>query len=150
MSKYTVMGNANAAVTTAACAGLVKVSNPAAPVVCKILGFVVGPQANSADNTYGVKLRRELANGTWTMQVPGPTDANFRASATLGATASTSNGSSSTELWRGGFHMRAGLQIVPIPGAEWFNTVTACFGVMLEYIFTQGTDVNSASMTFEE
>ncbi len=150
MAKYNVMGNANAAVVTAACAGLVGVSNPAAAVVCKILGFVVGPQANSADNTYGVKLKREVANGTWTMQTPGPTDANFRAAATIGKTASTSNGTASTELWRGGFHQRAGIQIVPIPGAEWLNTVTACFGTILEYIFTQGTDINSATMTFEE
>ena len=150
MAKYNVMGNAGSANTTAATAGVIGVSAPAAPTVVKILGFVVGPQANSADNTYGVKLRRELGNGTWTMQTPGPTDSNYRAATTIGKTASTSNGQAGVELWRGGYHMRAGLQIVPIPGAEWFNNVTACFGVCLDYIFTQGTDVQSGTMTFEE
>lgn len=150
MAKYNVQGNAGAASATAATAGLGKIEQPAGTTIMKILGFVVGPQANSADNTYGVELKRQTTAGTWTTQTPAPTDALYRASAAVGATISTVAGAASTILWRGGFHMRAGLQIVPIPGAEWFVTVTVSNGVILEYIFAQGTDVNSITMTFEE
>jgi len=150
MAKYNVQGNAGAASATAATAGMGKIEQPAGTTIMKILGFVVGPQANSADNTYGVHLKRQTAGGTWTAQIPQPLDANMRAAAAVGALVATSAGSAGVELWRGGFHQRAGLQIVPIPGAEWLNTPTACFGMVLEYLFAQSTDVNSVSLTYEE
>lgn len=150
MAKYTMSGNAGAASVTAATAGLGKVEEGATTTVSKILGFVVGPQASSADNTYGIRLKRQSTSGTFTGSTPSPTDANMRASACSGGTAGTSAGTAGVELWRGGFHMRAGIQIVPIPGAEWMVTPTTCNSVLLEYIFTQSTDVNSVAFTFEE
>lgn len=150
MAKYNIQGNAGAASATAATAGIVKVEQSATTTIIKILGFVMGPQANSADETYGVELKRQTTAGTWTTQTPPPTDALFKASSAVGATASTAAGTASTILWRGGFHQRAGLQIVPIPGAEWYVVVTNANGVILEYIFCQGTSVNSATLTFEE
>ena len=150
MAKYTMSGNAGSASSTAATAGLGKVEQGATTTVAKILGFVVGPQASSADNTYGLRLKRQTTQGSFSATTPAPTDANMRAAACTGGVAGTSAGTASTELWRGGFHMRAGIQIVPIPGAEWFVTPTTCNSALLEYIYAQSTDVNSVAFTFEE
>lgn len=150
MAKYTMSGNAGAATATAASAGLGKVEQGATPTVVKVLGFVVGPQASSADNVYGIRLKRQTTQGSFTGATPNPTDANMRAASSTGGVAGTSAGTASTELWRGGFHMRAGIQIIPIPGAEWFVTPTTCNSVLLEYIYAQAADVNSVAFTFEE
>lgn len=151
MAKYMMSGNAGTATSTAASAGLGKVEQGTTTTVIKILGFVCGPQASSADNTYGVNLKRQSTQGAYgTGVTPSPTDANMKACSATGATSATSAGTAGTELWRGGFHMRAGIQIVPIPGAEWFVVTTTCNSIFLNYLYAQGADVNSIAFTFEE
>lgn len=151
MAKYMMSGNAGAAATAAATAGIAKVVQGTTVTVAKLLGFVLGPMANSADNTYGIQLLRVSTHGAWTGVTPSPLDANMRASACSGGVVATSAGTAGVELWRGGFHMRAGIQIVPIPGAEWFITPTICNSATLQYVTqAQGTDIMAAAMTFEE
>ena len=151
MAKYNIQGTSTPSVT-AATAGIVKVEQPAGTTVMKILGFVMGPNVASADIVYGIELKRQTTAGTWTTQTPAPTDVNFRASAAVGATSSSAAGAASTILWRSGFHQRAGIQIVPIPGAEWFVTTTVSNGVILEYMFAGDgtTNGNVVTLTFEE
>lgn len=152
MAKYNVFGNAGAASTTAATAGIVKVDNPSSTTMAaaKIYEWSIGPQANSADNTYGVRAKRQSTAGTWTSVTPSPTDAKLSASVTTAGVASTAAGTAGVELGRWGFHQRGGYRWVSIPGGELVVPYTFSNGIILEYIFAQGTDVNGASLYFDE
>jgi len=150
--KYVVFGNAGSANTTAATAGIVKVDNPASATMAaaKIYEFAIGPQANSADNTYGIRAKRQTTAGTWTAVTPSPLDAKAGASVTTAGVASTAAGSAGVELGRWGFHMRAGFRFVAIPGGELVVPLVFSNGIILEYVFCQGTDVLSAELFFDE
>jgi len=149
---YAVLGNAGAASTTAATAGIVKVDNPAASTMAaaKIYEWSIGPQANSADNTYGIRMKRQTTAGTWTAVTPSPLDAKAGASVTAAGVASTAAGSAGVVLGQWGFHQRGGYRLVTIPGGEWAVPLVFSNGIILEYIFAQGTDVNGATLFFNE
>lgn len=150
--RYVVFGNAGAASTTAATAGIVKVDNPSASTMAaaKIYEWSIGPQANSADNTYGIRAKRQSTAGTWTSVTPSPLDAKASASVTSSGVASTAAGTGGVVLGQWGFHQRGGYRWVSIPGGELVVPLTFSAGVIVEYIFAQGTDVNGASLFFDE
>jgi hypothetical protein len=150
--KYAVFGNAGAASTSAATAGIVKVDNPAASTMApaKIYEWEVGPQANSADETYGIRGKRQSTAGTWTAVTPSPIDPKGSGSVTTAGVASTAAGTAGVELGRFGFHQRGGYRWVSIPGGEWINPLVFSNGIIVEYIFAQGTSVNGATLYFDE
>src|SRR5262245_52640974 len=151
--RYSVFGKAGAANTSAAQAGIIKVDNPSASTMAaaKIYEWSIGPQANSADETYGVRAKRQSTAGVWTSVTPSPLDAKAGASVTTAGVASTSAGTAGVVIggnW--GFHQRGGYRWVSIPGGELVVPLTFSNGVILEYIFAQGTSVNGASLFFDE
>lgn len=153
MARYAVAGNAGAASATAATAGIVQLSNPASATMAaaKLYEWAIGPQANSADNTYGIRLKRGTSAGTWTAVTAFATDPKASASVTNGWVASTAASTPVTGVpgqW--GFHQRGGYRWVSIPGGEVQVALTFSCSLFLEYIFCQGTDVNSGTMYFEE
>jgi len=150
--RYAVFGNAGAASATAATAGLGKLDNPSASTMAaaKMYEFAIGPQANSADNTYGIRAKRQTTAGTWTAVTPSPLDAKASASVTTAGVASTAAGSAGVVLGQWGFHQRGGYRWVSIPGGELTVPLTFSNGILIEYIFAQGTDVNSITMYFDE
>lgn len=150
--KYSVFGAAGAANVTAATAGLMKVDNPAASTMAaaKIYEWTVGPAANSADETYGVQMKRQSTAGTWTGVTPSPTDAKAGASVTSGGRASTAAGSAGVILGTWGYHMRGGYRWVSIPGGELVVPLVFSNGIILEYYFAQGTSVQDATFFFDE
>ncbi len=152
MARYGVFGNAGAANSTAATAGLVKVDNPSASTMAaaKIYEFAVGPKANSADNTYGIQIKRQTTAGTWTAVTPSPLDAKTGASVTTAGVASTAAGSAGVILADWGFHQRGGYRWVSIPGGEFVVPLVFSNGLLIEYDFAQGTDVNGCSLMFDE
>lgn len=151
MALYVASGNAGAASVTAATAGIIKVDQGATLSSPKIYTLDIGPQANSADNTYGGRIKRQTTAGTWTSVTPALLDSTHQAAclATAGV-ASTAAGTASTVLFNFGFHMRAGYRWVAIPGGELAVAVAASNGLLAEYIFAQGTDVLSGAMWFTE
>jgi hypothetical protein len=154
MAKYSVAGNAGSANTTAATAGLAALYNPASTstVQCHIVEFEIGPQANSADNTYGVQLKRFTGTvGVGTGFTPSANDGHSTTSLALAYTAQTTAfGTPGVVLASFGYHMRGGYRYVPIPGGEF--TLQGLFGaaIVLSYIFTQSTDVQSVTIVYEE
>lgn len=152
MAKYSVSGAAGAASTTAATAGIIKVDNPAASTMAaaKIYEFSIGPAANSADNTYLIQAKRQSTAGTWTGVTAQPTDAKTGAAVTTAGRASTAAGSAGVVLGQWGFHMRGGYRWVAIPGGELVVPLVFSNGIILEYVFAQGTDVLNATMFFDE
>lgn len=151
---FTVAGNAGSANTTAATAGLAAIYNPSSTstVFSKIKEFEVGPQANSADNTYGIQLKRFTGTvGVGTAFTPSANDGHTATALTIAYVAQTTAfGTPGVVLASFGYHMRGGYRYVPIPGAEF--AVQGLFGaaIVLSYIFTQGTDVQSATIVFDE
>ena len=150
--KYAVFGAAGAATTTAATAGIFAVYNPASATMAaaKIYEFAVGAGANSADNTYGIRAKRISSAPTVTAVTPSPLDAKAGASVTLAGVAQTGAGSAGVMLGQWGFHMRGGYRWVAIPGGELVVPLVFSNGIILEYIFAQGTDVLEAEAYFEE
>jgi len=150
--KYSVFGAAGAASTTAATAGIIKVDNPASATMAaaKIYEWAIGPGANSADNNYGIRAKRQSTAGTWTAVTPSPLDAKASASVTTAGVASTAAGTAGVMLGQWGFHMRGGYRWVAIPGGELVVPLTFSNGIILEYIFAQGTDVMEAELYFDE
>lgn len=150
--KYSVFGAAGAASTTAATAGIMKVDNPAASTMAaaKIYEWSVGPAANSADETYGVEMKRQSTAGTWTAVTPSPLDAKAGASVTTAGRASTAAGSAGVVLGTWGYHLRGGYRWVSIPGGELTVPLVFSNGILLEYYFAQGTAVQDASFFFDE
>lgn len=155
--KYSSFGNAGAANVTAATAGLNDIYQPAAaPMGCPtIYGFSIGPQANSADETYGVRLKRVSGTGpTFTAVTASPNDTPGGvvpvAKTLCGVAQTAAHGTAGVELWRTGYHMRAGLQWTAIPGGEWLVNLSVSNGILLEYVFTQGTSVQGSSILFWE
>ena len=150
--RYSVFGNAGAASASAASAGIGKIDNPASTTMAaaKLYEWEIGPQANSADNTYGVRLKRQSTAGTWSSVTPSPNDPKASSSVTLGGVASSAAGSAGVELARWGFHQRGGYRWVSIPGGEFVVPLTFSNGIILEYLFCQGTDVNGVSLMFDE
>ena len=150
--KYSVFGAAGAASTTAATAGIMKVDNPAASTMAaaKIYEWSVGPAANSADETYGVQMKRQSTAGTWTAVTPSPLDAKAGASVTTAGRASTAAGSAGVVLGTWGYHLRGGYRWVSIPGGELTVPLVFSNGILLEYYFAQGTAVQDASFFFDE
>lgn len=150
--RYSVFGAAGAANTTAATAGLMRVSNPASTTMAaaKIFEWSVGPGANSADETYGVRIKRMTTAGTYTSVTPSPLDLKASASVTAGGAAQTAAGGTDVELARWGYHMRGGYRWVAIPGGEFVVPLVFSNGIFLEYYFAQGTSVQEPSFFFDE
>lgn len=150
--QYSASGNAGAASTTAASAGIIKIDNPAASTMAaaRIYEWKIGPQANSADNTYGVRVKRQTTAGTWTAVTARPLDAKAGAAVTTAGVASTVAGTADVELDRTGFHMRGGYRWVAVPGGELVVPLVFSNGIIIEYIFAQGTDVLSGNIMFNE
>jgi hypothetical protein len=150
--KYNVFGAAGAASVTAATAGLISVNSPAATstVASKIYEWSIGPGANSADNTYAVRIKRNTTAGTYTAVTPSPLDKKAGVSLTVSGVAQTAAGGTDVELGRWGFHMRGGYRWVSIPGGEYAMSPVFSNGVFIEYIFAQGTDVLEPSLWFDE
>jgi hypothetical protein len=150
--KYGAAGAAGAASTTAATAGLLKVDNPASTTMAaaKIYEWSVGPAANSADETYGVRMKRQSTAGTWTAVTPSPLDAKAGASVTTSGRASTAAGTAGVALGEWGYHMRGGYRWVAVPGGELVVPLVFSNGILLEYFFAQGTSVQNATIHFDE
>lgn len=150
--KYVSSGAAGAANITAATAGIMKLDNPAATTMAaaKLYEWEIGPAANSADEDYTVQLKRQSTAGTWTAVTPSPLDAKAGASVTTAGRASTVAGTAGVVLGTWGYHLRGGYRWVAIPGGEIVVPLVFAGGVILEYIFTQGTSVQNASMFFDE
>lgn len=150
--KYVVFGAAGAASTTAATAGIIKVDNPASATMAaaKIYEWAIGPGANSADENYSVRAKRQTTAGTWTAVTPSPLDAKAGASVTTAGIASTGAGSAGVMLGQWGFHMRGGYRWVAIPGGELVVPLTFSNGIIIEYFFAQGTSVMEAELYFDE
>lgn len=151
---YTVAGNAGTANITAATSGLAAIYNPSATstVGSKIKEWEIGPQSNSADENYGVQLKRYSGTvGVGTAFTPSANDGKTSTSLTVAYVAQTTAfGTAGVVILKVGYHMRGGYRYVPIPGAE--HSLQMLFGVaiVLEYTFTQGTSVQSASIVYDE
>lgn len=150
--QYSAGGNAGAASTTAATAGLIKLDNPAASTMAaaKIYEWKVGPQANSADENYGLRIKRQSTAGTWTAVTARPTDEKAGGAVTTAGIASTAAGTAGVELDRVGFHMRGGYRWVAVPGGELTVPLTFSAGILIEYVFAQGTSVLGGNVMFNE
>lgn len=150
--KYGVFGSAGAASTTAATAGIQKVDNPAASTMAaaKIYEWTIGPAANSADETYEVSMKRQSTAGTWTAVTPSPLDAKASASVTAAGRASTAAGTGGVVLGTWGYHLRGGYRWVSIPGGELVVPLVFSNGILLEYLFAQGTSVQAGTIAFDE
>jgi hypothetical protein len=150
--KYSATGAAGAASVTAATAGLGKIDNPAASTMAaaKIYEWSVGPAANSADETYTVRAKRQSTAGTWTGVTPSPLDPKAGASVTSAGRASTAAGTGGVSLGEWGYHLRGGYRWVSIPGGELVNPLTFSNGILLEYLFAQGTSVQNFAIHFDE
>ena len=150
--RYSSFGAAGAASTTAATAGIMKVDNPAASTMAaaKLYEWCVGPAANSADETYGVQMKRQSTAGTWTAVTASPLDPKASAAVTTAGRASTAAGTAGVVLGTWGYHMRGGYRWVSIPGGELVNPLTFSNGMLLEYYFAQGTSVQDATLFFDE
>lgn len=153
MGSYTIAGASGTPSVTAATAGIIKMENPGSATMVRsvLTRFSISPHANAADNNYAIQLKRQTTAGTWTTQAPAAKDPNLGSAVTLGAIASTGAGSASTVLGKWGFNHRAGFTYVAAGLEEGF-TLPATFsnGIILEYIFAQGTDAMDAVFEFDE
>lgn len=151
---YTTSAAAGAASTTSATAALIGLYNPASATMAaaQIFQISVGPGANSADNNYSVRLRRNTTVSTWGTAVT-PADDGPKATAciSLSGTNSSARGTltaGNNGSW--GFHMRGGMFWTAIPGGEVSPPYTFNNGIELEYFFAQGTDVMEPMFKFRE
>lgn len=155
MANYAAAGAAGAASTTSATAALIGIYNPASATMtsAQLYQVMVGPGANSADETYSVRLRRATtAASTWGSAVT-PTDTGNKATAstTLSGIASTARATltaGNVGYW--GFHMRGGMGWTAIPGGEISLLFVFNAGIELEYFFAQGTSVLESTFMFRE
>ncbi len=155
--RFAIAGNAGTATTTAASAGLIELYQPAAlPLGApRIYEWEIGPQANSADETYGVQLRRYNAGTPTITTVVAAAQLDVRGAA---ATALTLGGCGLTVTWttggatcmRTGYHLRGGYRWVSIPGGEFTIEPRATYAIDLEYIFAQGSSVQGGTIMFDE
>jgi len=139
--------------TTAATAWPIAIYNPAAvsTVASKIYEWSIGPQANSADNCYTIKANRTTTAGTWTSgPTPSPLDGHYGAALSLAGLSSTAAPTAGVELGRWGFHMRGGYRWVAIPGGELSPQAIFNYGIGLNTVFAQGSDVCGACIYFDE
>ena len=136
--------------TTAATAGIIKVDQGATLSSITIYQWAIGPHANSADENYTVRLKRQTTAGTWTATTPNPTDAHSGACTATAGFTSTAAGTAGVELGRYGYHMRGGYLYTSIPGGEFLVLLAAAAGIILEYIFAQGTSVQDPTIWFRE
>ena len=141
--KYGCFGNAPGN-TTAANAGIISINNAgSAPISApRIYEWEIGPAANSADNTYTVRVKRNTTAGTFTSITPSSVDNKTSVSLTVSGNQSTVVGGADVELMRAGFHMRGGYRWVAIPGGELAVFGAVSKGIFIEYIFA---DLNSLS-----
>jgi hypothetical protein len=151
---YSIAGNAGSANTTAATAGLAAIYNPSSTstVGSKIKEFAIGPQSASADQDFGVRLRRYTGTvGVGTAVTPSTTDGHTSTALTIAYVAQTTAfGTGGVELARFGYHLRGGYRYVPIPGAEFAIQMLFGAAIVLEYTFVDGTSVQGVTMVFDE
>ena len=150
--RYLVSGAAGAASSTAATAGLIKIDNPSSGdlTAAYIRAFSVGPGAAAEDSNYTVQMKRQTTAGTWTAATPAPGDPDLSASITTAGRVSTAAGSASTVLGIWGFNQRGGTRIMFDPGGELILADTASNGLILEYLFVQGSAINYPVIEFTE
>lgn len=152
--QYIAAGAAGAASTTSATAGLIGIYQPASATMAgaKLNQMMVGPGANSADNTYSVRLRRETTVSTWgTAVTPANTGPTASTATSLSGVNTSGRGTitaGSQGYW--GFHMRGGMAWTAIPGGEQQLLYAFNAGLVLEYFFAQGSDVNESTFMFQE
>jgi hypothetical protein len=151
MAKYSIFGNAGAASITAATAGILKLENASTTLASpKLVYFHIGPAAAAADNNYAVQLKRQTTAGTWTSVTPSPLDPAAAAAKSAGGRASTAAGAASTILGAWGFPQRGGLQVFFQPGFEIENDRANSAGLIIEYTYAGGTEVNCGTLFFTE
>src|SRR5579859_2985197 len=154
MADYVVTRNATALVTpstTAATAGLVKIDLGGTLCSPQLYYFAAGASANSADNMYTIRMKRQTTAGTWTnAQTPAPKDKHSGAANTTAATVSSAAGTASDILGEWTYHMRGGYAYQCNPGGEWEVLLAANAGIILEWTFAQGTDGHSPTVFFRE
>lgn len=137
--------------TTAATAGIIKLDLTGTICSPVLYFFSIGAHANSADEMYTVRLKRQTTAGTWTnAQTPAPLDKHSGASVATGATVSSAAGTASDILGEFGYHLRGGYAWTAIPGGELGVLIAANAGIILEYSFAQGTSVQDATFQFRE
>lgn len=137
--------------TTAAAAGICKVDQGATLSSITLYYFSIGPHANSADETYAVRLKRQTTAGTWTnAQTPAPLDNHTGACTATAATVSSAAGTAAAILGEFNYHMRGGYAWTAIPGGEMNVLLAAAAGIILEYTFAQGTSVQDPTFHFKE
>lgn len=137
--------------TTAASAGIAKVDQGASLCSPNIYFFSMGSHANSADEMYAVRMKRQTTAGTWTnAQTPAPLDKHVGAALATAATVSSAAGTASDILFEQGYHLRGGLQWTAIPGGEAGVLIAAAAGIILEYTFAQGTSVQDPIIHYKE
>ena len=152
--QYIAAGAAGAASTTSATAGLIGLYQPPSATMCgaKINQMMVGPGANSADETYSVRLRRATTVSTWGTAVTpantGPTASTATSLAGVNSSARGTLTAGSQGYW--GFHMRGGMAWTAIPGGEQQLLYVFSAGLELEYFFAQGTSVMESTFMFQE
>lgn len=152
--QYAAAGSAGAASTTSATAGIIAIYQPASATMsgAKINQLTIGPGANSADNTYAIRMRRETTASTYGTAVTPASTMGVAATATVLSGVNTSARGTITAGSQGnwGFHMRGGAAWTAIPGGEQQLLYVFSAGLILEYFFAQGTDVNVATLYFQE
>lgn len=150
--RYVGFGASTTTVTTAASAAIFVLYNPASATMAaaKMYEWAIGPNANSADNTYGITLQRISTAPTSTAVTPSPLDAKAGASVTLAGINQTVAGTLGVKLGQWGYHMRGGYRWVSIPGGELVVPLVFSNGLAMNYIFAQGTDAQNAEWYFDE
>lgn len=152
MSEFVAFGAGPTPSTSAATAGIIKVDQGATLASICINEWKIGPRSNSADEDYMVRLKRQTTAGTWTSATPSPKDGHaspVASNATAGVV-STAAGSAGVELDRAGYHMRGGYRWVARQGGEFCVLLAAAAGIILEYIFAQGTSAQDGTIFFTE
>lgn len=152
MSEFSAFGAGPTPSTTAATAGIIKVDQGSTLASIVVNEWKIGPHANSADEDYTVRLKRQTTAGTWTAATPSPKDghASPAASNATAGVVSTAAGTAGVELDRAGYHMRGGYRWVARQGGEFGCLLAAAAGLILEYIFAQGTSLQDATIFFTE
>lgn len=151
---YAASAPAGAASVTSATAALIGIYNPPSATMtsAKIYEWSIGPGANSADETYAVRMRRNSTVSTWTTAItPADQGPKGTSSITLAGSASTGRGTltaGNQGSW--GFHMRGGYRWVSVPGGEPAVSFVFSNGLEIEYFFAQGTSVMEPCVFFAE
>lgn len=151
-ANFSAFGSGPTPSTTAATAGIIKVDQGSTLASVTIYEWEIGPHANSADENYTVRLKRQTTAGTWTAATPSNFDGHPSPVASL-ATAgvvSTAAGTGGVELGRWGYHMRGGYRWAARQGGELAVLIAAAGGIILEYIFAQGTSLQDGTIMFTE